>query len=233
MDDPKIRDAVLPIFSGRWEVDSFVFEAVAGTAFLFGKRGMAITAAHVIDQIKLDESAVAIVQNGTHWVPLPMLNCEKHPSEDVAIIQLPIPPRPSWMVIGSSSEHQSCDYHAWGYPIAVAEMGQKYNEDGLQTPDLVFTTGYVRRRISRELPFSVYRGTAFYELSEVAGDGCSGGPVLKKKAALANGMWEVMGIYIGAGDVGASVGYATRSDAFHDWVPTLLGRSVRDESLAL
>jgi hypothetical protein len=105
------------------------------------------------------------------------------------------------------------------------------NEDGLQTPDLVFTSGYVRRRISRELPFSIYRGQTFYELSEVAGDGCSGGPVVKIPNTLSGGAWEIMGIYIGAGEAVTPVGYATRSDSFHSWEPQLLGRSVRDESL--
>ena len=232
MDDPKVRDAILPVFTGRWDGNTFAFESVAGTAFLIGRRGMAMTAAHVVDQISIGESAVAIIPTGISWVPLRILESEKHPSEDVAVIRLEKAPRPSWMTIGALNQHQSCEYHAWGYPIAVAEMGMKYNEDQLQTPDLVFTSGYVRRRISRELPISIYRGKAFYELSEVAGDGCSGGPVLRK-ASLPNALWEVMGVYIGAGDVGISVGYATRSDAFHDWAPRLFGRTVRDESLAL
>lgn len=231
MNDLKIRDAVLPVFKGKWDKETFSFEAVAGTAFLIGKRGFALTAAHVVDQIALQGAAVALVVDGRKWLPLHILSAEKHPSEDVAVIQLQATLGASWMVIGSSSEHQSCGYHSWGYPIAIAEMGAKYNEDRLHTPDLVFTSGYVRRRISRELPFSIYRGEAFYELSEIAGDGCSGGPVVKKAHAIADGPWEIMGIYIGAGEVGAPVGFATRSDSFHSWVPNLLGRSVRDESL--
>ncbi|WP_433692072.1 S1 family peptidase [Herbaspirillum seropedicae] len=230
MSDQKVRDIVLPIFTGKWSGNSFAFEEVAGTAFLIGKRGFAVTAAHVVDQIQLAESAVATVPNGS-WMPYRILNAEKHPSEDVAVIQLETVLGPSWMVLGSSSEHQSCQYHAWGYPIAIAEMGARYNEDGLQTPDLVFTSGYVRRRISRELPSSIYRGQAFYELNEVAGDGCSGGPVVNIRHRSAEGVWEIMGIYIGAGDAGTPVGYATRSDSFHSWVPKLLGRSIRDESL--
>jgi len=65
---------------------------------------------------------------------------------------------------------------------------------------------------------------------EVAGDGCSGGPVV---IAQPNGLWQVAGVYIGSGDVGASVGDSVRCEEFYGWVPQLFQKSVCDESLDL
>jgi len=168
VDGPKVRDVVLPVFTGKWDKDTFQFKEVSGTTFLIEKRGMALTAAHFVDQIMLKDSAVGVISSNSSWIPVHIINQEKHPTEDVAVIQLASITCPSWMVISSSSEHQACNDHSWGYPIAVAESGKRY-EDGLQTPDLVFTTGYVRRKISKELPISIYRGSAFYELSRSSG----------------------------------------------------------------
>jgi hypothetical protein len=230
-----IRDVVLPIFLGAWKNDEFEYRTITGTMFSIGKGGFALTAAHVIDQINDDGggcAAGAINAAGT-WVPIRILESEKHPTEDVAIIKLSQVPHPSWLVISGAPENQSCPYDSWGYPIVVAELSRKYEEHGMDTPDLVYTHGYIRRRISRALPISVYRGAAFYEISEIAGDGCSGGPVIRRQS-VGKPTWDVLGIYIGAAQTGGmQVAYATRADAFADWRPQLLNRSVSEESRAL
>jgi hypothetical protein len=97
-------------------------------------------------------------------------------------------------------------------------------------PDLVYTQGYIRRRIS-DIPIPGIRGNGFFELSEVAGAGCSGSPVMLITSGPA---WLVIGVYVGqriaAGDDLVRVGYAAREDLFRDWVPDLLGVSVIAES---
>jgi len=221
------------VFLGRWSHSSFEYGTAAGTAFLIGDRGYAITAAHVIDQIASDgrDSVVGFV-NETEWVPFRITAQEKHPSEDVAVIQLEASRMASWLVISDKSENQSCMYDAWGYPFAIAELSRKYEEHQLESPDLVYTSGYVRRRISKPLPVSIYRGTSFYEMSEVAGEGCSGGPVIARRS-IGKSSWDVIGVYVAAVDVGFEASYAVRSDAFFSWCPKLIGCSVREESLRL
>lgn len=232
---PAIRDIVLPIFLGAWKDNEFEYRTITGTAFSIGKRGFALTAAHVIDQIADDGggSAVGAINANGAWMPIRILDTEKHPTEDVAIIHLSSIPHPSWLVISHTPENQSCTYDAWGYPIVIAELSSKYEMHGKDSPDLVYTSGYIRRRVSHELPMSVYRGSAFYEISDIAGDGCSGGPVIKRQSG-SRATWELIGVYIGAAQTsGMQVAYATRADAFANWHPKILGRTVHEESLDL
>lgn len=228
----RIRDVVVPLISGKWSSEGFAYERLEGTLFLIGKRGFALTAAHVADQIESNPAiaAAAFINDAGAWVPVRILGFESHPSEDVAVVQLEQAPWPSWLAISEAAEHQSREYHAWGYPISVAEGSAKYEEHGLERPDLVFTQGYVRRRLSRPLPSSIFRGTAFYELSEQAGHGCSGGPVISRPS-VGRPMWNVCGVYIGECDGGFPAGYGVRTDALHSWQPKVIGRSVRNESL--
>jgi hypothetical protein len=116
-------------------------------------------------------------------------------------------------------------YRLFGYPDdATYELldGNK----ALMRPDLVYNEGYIRRRYVSPLP-SV-EGTAFYELSEVAGSGASGAPVCK----FTHPVWEVIGIYVGEriNERATSVSYAVREQAFRNWVPKILGKSILEES---
>jgi hypothetical protein len=225
----EIRDVVAPIISVERKDGDFEYERLEGTLFLIGKRGFAISAAHVIRQISGDGVA-AFVNKANKWKAAPIIGCELHPDEDVAIVKLEGIARPSWLTIGGTSENQSCKYDAWGYPIVVAEQAAKYEEGGKDRPELIYTSGYVRRRISRPLPSRIFAGKCFYELSEQAGHGCSGGPVILQKS-LGRSVWEVFGVYVGECDAGFQAGYAVRSDAFYSWRPRMLGRSVQEESL--
>ena len=60
----------------------------------------------------------------------------------------------------------------------------------LGRPDLIYSFGHIRRRVSFSLPG--IKGNCFYELSQPVGAGCSGSPIFKS----VNGIWEVVGIYI-------------------------------------
>ena len=210
---------------------TFAYESLIGTGFLIGKNGFAVTAAHVVDQmLEAPNGYAAGFKNPQgQWVPVKILAHECHSSEDVAVLQLDEVPVPSWLSIISDSENQSCTYDAWGYPISVAEIDKKYEAHGMENPELVYTHGYIRRRVSRSFPFGIYRGSAFYELSEVAGAGCSGGPMVLRKS-VGQPKWKVIGIYVGEVTAGFFAGYATRADAFFNWSPKLIGKSIKGES---
>ena len=226
-----IRDIVIPVFQGQWTENSFEYESSIGTAFLIGNRGFAITAAHVIDQIGSDigKAAVGFIGDDNQWIPIRIIDTEIHDLEDVGIIKLEKCPIASWLVSSDKHENQSCTYDSWGYPIAIAELSKKYEEHQLESPDLIYTHGYVRRRISKQLPVSIFRGSAFYELSEVAGEGCSGSPVIAR-TSIGKPFWEVFGIYIGTANAGFEASYAVRSDAIFNWHPKIINRTLREES---
>ena len=175
-----------------------------------------------------DVSAAAFVDDKDRWAPIRIVAGEKHPQEDVAIVRLQKPPWSSWLTVTGSSGHQACEYDAWGYPVSVAESAATFEEAGLERPELIYTRGYVRRRISRELPISIFRGSAFYELSQQGGAGCSGGPVIMR-TSLGQSMWKVFGVYV-AEAASPPVAYAVRSDSFHLWEPQIVGRSILAES---
>jgi hypothetical protein len=98
-------------------------------------------------------------------------------------------------------------------------------------PDLIYTQGYIRRRISSELPG--LKGNAFFELSEIASDGCSGSPVLRMQAGQ-DSLWYVVGVYVGQRTIEGSdpvrMAYALREEAVRDWVPDLAGISLYELS---
>jgi hypothetical protein len=154
---------------------------------------------------------------------------EKHLTEDVAVMKLQEPIGASWLQLAGTWQGQTAPYRQFGYPTDVLF---EVVEDGhaRPRPDLVYTQGYIRRRISG-LPIPDIRGSGFFELSEVAGTGCSGSPVMLTTPGPA---WLVIGVYVGqrvaAGDDLVRVGYAAREDMIRDWVPTLLGTTVIAES---
>jgi hypothetical protein len=133
----------------------------------------------------------------------------------------------SWMRPCTRWEGASGGYGLWGYPEDV------YHEivtDGIARgrPDLIFSQGHIRRRISN-VPLSSIQRSQFFELSAIAGEGCSGSPVIIWPPGAT---WEVIGVYCGervSQSEPISVGYAVRMDAVADWVPQLLGHPVTDE----
>jgi hypothetical protein len=212
------------------------FELI-GTAFTIGPRGYALTAAHVIDQcfndLKENEQVVAIFWTSpSSYILFPISAHERHLTEDVGIIKLLPDDLHSFFEVSESHENASCEYMCWGYPHETADEIKKLDKDAHAQPELIYTQGYIRRRITRELyPIMIFRGTQFYELSEQVGGGNSGGPVFNKKASAHQKLWKVMGIYIGEKE-GGQVSYAVRSEAFASWRPTLLGgKTIREHSL--
>jgi hypothetical protein len=224
-----VRDFIFPLAVVSRSPEGLSLQRVVGTGFLVGTRGFGLTAAHVVPQSQSELAAMFVA--GGHWVAALVRDAETHPTEDVAVLRLDANPelpgafsspfyfRKTW--VGSG-----WDYMLWGYPEEVYfEVLEQRSVDGTVPvrPDLVCSKGYVRRRLSMELPG--IRGSGFFEISDPAGSGCSGSPVFG-----ANG-WDVVGIYVGERrrENGIAVGYAARIDAFLDWSPKLLGKPVVEE----
>jgi hypothetical protein len=74
---------------------------------------------------------------------------------------LPLLHRPSFFAVSGRMEYASCEVELWGYPAeSWRRLPWQSTPDGLPKirPELIFDRGYVRRRILRELPISMYRG---------------------------------------------------------------------------
>lgn len=92
---------------------------------------------------------------------------------------------------------------------------------------------FIRHRISSALPMSVYRGHVFYEFCDIAGDGCSGGPVIKQQS-VGQETWQIISIYIALHKLcGLQTAYSDRADGFSDWRLSILDRTVREEPCVL
>lgn len=215
-----------------------------GTAFLIGNRGFALTAKHVLAGKSQPLAALTMAGAGG-WTSANIVAREMHPSEDVAIVKLDPGSCKSGFQLSSSFEMASSRYQIFAYPVDATRLEAARGE----FPDLVYTEGYIRRRYSASIypatgsstpaGASQVTGTSFFELSQLAGAGTSGGPVFD----LADSM-QVIGIYsaekhtphvITSGDKPVtqltSVSYAVRGDAFRDWKPAMLGgKTVLEES---
>lgn len=229
-----IRDFVFPV--GAVQDGYYVLH---GTSFLIGDRGFAVTAAHVVEQLQLGEPPVALFSDRSGWVAIPVIDAETHPTEDVGILKLAGDEWHSIMQVAPTKEHSSGEYHLWGYPERVAKEVRAFAKSAeeyerIVRPDLVFNKGYIRRRIQGKLPVSVYRGEAFYELSQVAGSCCSGAPVINVRS-MRGSHWEVFALYIGeeTSSSHAAVGYATRFDAIREWRPKILGTTLHEQPATL
>lgn len=220
-----IRDYIFPIASAEKIGNEITIKRILGTGFLIGSQGFALTAKHVIAGSE-NEALIAIfaLQTGG-WFAYEITARESYSSEDVALIKLDGGTWTSFFRLSNSTEHASCKYRLFGYPDdATFELiaGNR----AVTRPDLVYNEGYIRRRYTGELP--AIKGTSFFELSEIAGTGASGAPVCKITAPI----WEVIGIYVGEkiNDRATSVSYAVREEAFRNWIPEILGKSVLEES---
>jgi hypothetical protein len=76
----EIRDVVVPVMTGHWDNNSFAFDAIAGTAFLVGRRGIVVTAAHVANQVEIANAVLGFVNQQNKWTGVRILDFEHHPS---------------------------------------------------------------------------------------------------------------------------------------------------------
>jgi hypothetical protein len=227
-----VRDFVFPLAQVRRERDgSMKFDQYLGTAFLIGNRGFALTAAHVVRAVQ-PEFVLAGLFASNGWHGFSVRHTEHHPSEDVAVLQLEGGSWNSPFHLAGTWEGASREYELWGYPTdAVITAHDPSGKLVPAAPDLVYFKGYIRRRITRAIPGLT--GESFFELSQPAYGGCSGGPLWCRGQ---RGSWRVVGIYAGylpTPDTKApflSVGYAIREEAFRDWMPRVMARRVADEA---
>jgi trypsin-like peptidase len=212
-----ISHHVFPLAAAEETAEGLSLKQILGSGFFIADGGLGMTADHVVKACPPEAHVVAMmrsVDEGGWWgIRLELL--ESHPSEDVCVFKLSEDDalatflRPSLDWCGSSAS-----YELWGYPEAV------YYELGATTgsrwprPDLIYSRGHVRRRTSG-VPLPGIRGTHFLELSEVAGPGCSGSPVILREPRDPSALWKVVGIYVGE-QIG-SVGYAARLDNLAEW----------------
>ncbi|MFD7012495.1 serine protease [Rhodococcus jostii] len=224
----EIRDYVFPLFEVEQCADHLRARRFLGSAFFLGQRNHALTAGHVLRDVRLPVAALLVDESG--WRPFAVRDYEAHPTEDVAVMSIEPPgPNQSWSSIATLTNEwhgSSLHYHTWGYPEDAAY--EVVERDAMTVrPDLVYSEGHVRRRLTG-VPLPAVGGGQFFELSAVAGAGCSGGPIFTR---IPGSMWNLVGIYVGerVNDRATSVGYAVRIEAVRDWVPELLGRSLIDE----
>jgi len=234
-----LTSVIIPLMRATYTDDSkkvIQITNLYGTAFLIGKQGFALTAGHVIDQLLegLDPEKDAIIthiHNKHGLFPFGISRFERHPKQDIGIIKLNYDIFDSWLQIDPVKQYAGMDYHGWGYPIETANEKGKLVEGHPPSPSMIFTKGYIRRTINREIyPTMIYFGNAYYEVSELGGGGYSGAPIININSIRAP-KWKVMGVYVGEKSDAPAVGYVIRSDSFYDWIPEILGCSVLDESL--
>jgi hypothetical protein len=186
----RVDNFVLPVVSLKRRGDELAYTGFGGTAFLLaGAEGLAVTARHVAEKVVVGQSAVLFVSKDDTWEAAVIQRVELYPMEDVALVWLEPGDYQSPLVLSRSQEYASGQYMLWGYPEAVL---YDWADAGGASPDLVYSEGHIRRRITRDLPGM--RGRAFFELSTPAGAGCSGSPVTMRRPGM---QWQVVGIYVG------------------------------------
>lgn len=237
-----VRDYVFPLAKAKIINKQIIFEEFLGTSFLIGNRGFALTASHLIKDVDGLIAGMFANEKG-NWVAFLIEDSEEHNVTDVTIIKLKGGSWTSPFIITEKKHFGWKDYMLCGYPeMVIFEDRRNININGkvLPRPDLISIKGHIRRRIPRNIDIPNIKGQMFYELSSIAGWGCSGAPIFN---VLPNKKWEVIGLYsaqkifysenkddnnIKFIDYG--VGYAVTSDFIANWQPNILGLSIKEES---
>lgn len=210
-------------------------ESVEGTGFLLaGGRGLGVTARHVAEAllakatpdtlaaendptVEARAGTAGFVGDDNRLRSAPIVSYDLHPTEDVALFRLVDDDYYSPYSICTDEHGSAADYSLWGYPDDVRYDFYDANKT-LNVP-LIYSAGYIRRRISAELPIQSVRGKSFYELSTPAGSCCSGAPMVMRAEPQ-----RVCAVYVGErrNESGTfSVGFATRSSALLQNWPAL------------
>ena len=225
------RQFVLPVcvlkLATSDEVD-YKSAELAGTCFLIGRRGYALTAAHVIRQIGSDGRVFYPDPEG--WDACPIIASEIHPTEDIGILKIDLPEEVISPVLYAEDEPiPGREYNMWAYPEVIAKEVEHHGppEGGLPfNPSPVYFRGYIRRKLnySPNPNLSIYVGSRFYEISEIGGACCSGAPLTT--------VAEIPGafaIYIGEAQAERKCAYAANLTKVLDWAPNVLGKPLRYE----
>jgi hypothetical protein len=232
MPDIPINEFVVPVVEAVPEQPYTRVTRYRGTGFLFGQRGAVLTAEHVVRR-PVNELAIATPGPDGGLRLWSLQGVEAHATEDLAVgvAQLGDALPESPLRISSQPQYGSASWMLWGYPEDV--MRDLVIDDiAVERPELVFVSGYIRRRMPSDIEVPQVRGGVLYECGGLAGRGCSGAPVIRTDQ-VREGDWPVVGVYVGeriATDRGLFVSYAVRVDDVADWIPTVLGRSLLAEA---
>jgi hypothetical protein len=222
-----IQGYVLPLALMRDTDAGWWPEAIAGTGFLIAEgRGLGVTAGHVARQLDGHPTAAAValfVQVDGKWEALPILRIDQHPVEDIALFRITDDDYFSPFTMAADQHYSSAPYELWGYPEDIHH--DRMGDGGGLAPDLIYSAGHIRRRISFPLPINEIPGHSFYELSTPAGRCCSGAPVAVLRDPHPHNHWRAVGVYVGERRNEANtfaVGYATRTEAIAEHWPQLV-----------
>jgi hypothetical protein len=205
-----------------------------GTGFFFGKRGYFCTASHIFDGVDIKKVWGFFTNKSNKFYLNNIENLEINPKYDIAIAKLKdfeFHSFEPWLNFSYTKPNSALNYDMWSYPNLIAEKRAEFlmpNSSISFLPELIFQTGYVRRRFSQEIPYNYFKGDKFIELSEIGGSCASGAPIIESHTKSTK--WQVCGVYLGEETATLKVGYGVPVDAFGDWSPACLGRSLRDES---
>lgn len=229
----RMIDFIFPVVAvERVDHQTFDYRGLLGTGFLVKNGdGLGLTAGHVADNIVTDRAAALFRDVAGAWQPRAITIIDRHANDDLALIRVEGISWQSALFVTSAAEYSSAHYSMWGYPLDVTNE-QEENGRIAPRPDLIFSEGHIRRRLT-DITFRGIAGRKMYELSNVAGSGCSGSPVCIRQPG--RDPFEVVGVYIGERYSEAdhvSVAFAVRSEAILDVWPHIgyvRGRGVPDE----
>jgi Trypsin-like peptidase domain len=216
----RMIDFVFPVVAvKRVDHQTLDYRGLLGTGFLVKNGdGLGLTAGHVADNIVTDRAAALFRDVAGVWQPRAITIIDRHANDDLALIRVEGITWQSALFVTSAAEYGSAHYSMWGYPLDVTNE-QEENGRIAPRPDLIFSEGHIRRRLT-DIKFRGITGRKMYELSNVAGSGCSGSPVCIRQPG--RHPFEVIGVYIGERYSEAdhvSVAFAVRSEAILDVWP--------------
>jgi hypothetical protein len=236
-DDYAIRDVIFPVCAVKllpsegkhYKIDRDKFKLL-GTGFFIGDSKYFLSASHIFEYHGDGKIVAMFTKNGTEWSFCPIDKYEIHPVHDVAIGKLLFLPDVyvrSPIKISQIMPVSTYQFDMWSYPVTVAnEMAKLQNAVDVTefVPDLVYQSGYVRRRYAYNLPFYFARGNRYIEINEVGGSCASGAPLIEKLNR-DQSRWNLLGVYVAEQTSShPKIGYAVPIDVLLDWVPSMVGK---------
>lgn len=197
--EDEIRNVIFPLCVVDNQETNYAYRYLAGTGFILGSNGFAMTARHVIQNIAL-EQLCGLLNINKQWNLIFFENIKHHPSEDVSILKIKGVEIKSFIYPSQNFENASCPYQLWGYPEFNSSFFYK-NQCGITTfahrPELCYYEGHIVRRLSNAEEFFIGKNWCnVYEIPP-GFKGCSGAPLIKKAPRNNNAKWEMLGIYVG------------------------------------
>ena len=156
-----IVDYVFPIFNVEITGDGLRVTAFLGTGFFIGARGFALTAKHVMRPATTP--AILMRDGDQTWCAFAVKEEDPHPSEDVTVLRIEAAAGWQWksiFALPGGWQGSGMSYFLFGYPeSAMLELVE--NGMALMRPDLIYSEGHIRRRLT-DIPLPAIRGAQFF-----------------------------------------------------------------------